>query len=420
MSVEVICVGTELLLGEIVNTNAQYLAQELASLGIPHYHQSVVGDNRKRLKQVIDIALNRGASILIFTGGLGPTPDDLTTATIADYFQTPLVENQEVLADIVKKFADRGIIMTPNNRQQAFLPEGAQVLPNRTGTAPGIIWHPRPDLLILTFPGVPSEMTSMWQATAVPYLQKLGWGKEIIYSHTLRFRGISEATLATKVAKFFDLSTPTVAPYVSKGEVRLRISAKATSLLEAKGIIEPVAQEIKEIAGLDYFGSDEDTLSSIVGNLLLLAGETLSVAESCTGGGLGEMISETAGSSAYFYGGVIAYSNQVKINLLDVNPATIEQYGAVSPQVALEMARGVTKKLKTTWGISITGIAGPGGGTPTKPVGLVYIGIAGPEEILTSFEFKFGEQRERSTIRYLSSCSALDQFRRKLITRNKL
>ncbi len=420
MTAELICVGTELLLGEILNTNVQYLAQELADLGIPHYHQSVVGDNPERIKQVIEIAINRGASILIFTGGLGPTPDDLTTKTIADYFQTPLVENREIRADIEQKFAARGMKMTANNLQQAFLPVGAQVLPNPTGTAPGMIWQPRNNLLLLTFPGVPSEMSSMWQGTAVPYLKELGWGREVIYSHTLRFRGISESALATKVESFLDLTNPTVAPYASKGEVRLRVCARANSGHEAQKIIQPVAQQIKEIAGLDYFGADQDTLASVVGALLSQAGETLSVAESCTGGGLGEMITATPGSSAYFQGGVIAYSNQVKINLLGVNPDTLEQYGAVSPQVALEMAKGISQKLSTTWGIGITGIAGPDGGTAIKPVGLVYIGIAGPDGILNSLELKLGNKRDRSSIRYLSSCSALDNFRRELILRNEI
>ncbi len=420
MTAEVICVGTELLLGEILNTNVQYLAQELASLGIPHYHQSVVGDNPERIKQVIEIAINRGASILIFTGGLGPTPDDLTTKTIADYFQTPLVENREIRADIEQKFAARGLQMTDNNRQQAFLPVGSQVLPNPTGTAPGIIWQPRANLLVLTFPGVPSEMSCMWQRTSVPYLKKLGWGREVIYSHTLRFRGVSESALATKVASFLDLTNPTVAPYASKGEVRLRVCARANSGQDAQKLIEPVAQQIKEIAGLDYFGADQDTVASVVGALLSQAGETLSVAESCTGGGLGEMITATPGSSAYFPGGVIAYSNQVKINLLGVNPDTLEQYGAVSPQVALEMARGISHKLSTTWGLGVTGIAGPDGGTAIKPVGLVYIGMAGPDGILNSFELKLGNNRDRSTIRYLSSCYALDNLRRELILRNEI
>ena len=417
MSAEIICVGTELLLGDILNTNVQFLAQQLASWGIPHYYQSVVGDNLGRIEQVIEIASQR-SSILIFTGGLGPTPDDLTAEAIADFFGTPLIERPEILRDIAEKFAKRGREMTPNNRQQALIPEGAEILPNPAGTAPGIIWQPRPNLTILTFPGVPSEMQRMWRETAVPYLKSQGWGKEIIYSHTLRFRGIGESALAEKVADFFDLTNPTVAPYASKGEVRLRISAKATSEAEAIALISPVAQQLQEIAGLDYFGADDDTLASVVGKLLRQAGETLSVAESCTGGGLGELLTSVPGSSDYFRGGVIAYENQVKMSLLDVGSEDLAQFGAVSEPVAKQMALGVKKQLGTAWGLSITGIAGPGGGTESKPVGLVYIGLAGPDGKVESFEYRFGKERDRSTIRYLSACNALDRLRRRLLIRD--
>jgi nicotinamide-nucleotide amidase len=199
MTAEIICVGTELLLGNILNRNAQFLAQQLAGLGIPHYYQTVVGDNPQRLKQVIEIAIKR-AQVLIFTGGLGPTPDDLTTETLADFFNAPLIERPEILADIVRKYAQRGREITPSNRKQALIPAGAEVLPNPGGTAPGIVWQPRPSLVILTFPGVPSEMQRMWQETAVPYLKSQGFGKEIIYSRTLKFWGIAESALAEKVS----------------------------------------------------------------------------------------------------------------------------------------------------------------------------------------------------------------------------
>lgn len=414
MSAEIICVGTELLLGDILNTNCHYLAQQLASLGIPHYYQTVVGDNPQRLKQVIEIASDR-AQVLIFTGGLGPTPDDLTTETIAEFFNASLVENPVIIADITDKFAQRGYIMTANNRKQALFPTGADILPNPTGTAPGIVWQPRPGLHILTFPGVPSEMKRMWQETAVPYLKSQGWGKEIIYSRMMRFRGVGESALAEKVNHLFDLTNPTVAPYASKGETRLRVSAKASSEAEAIAAIEPVAKQIQEIAGVDYFGSDNDTLASVVGKLLQTRGETLSVAESCTGGGLGEMLTTVSGSSEYFWGGVISYDNRVKINFLDVNPEDLAQFGAVSPIVAEQMALGVKKRLGTTWALSITGIAGPGGGTEIKPVGLVYIGLADPDGKVESFEYRLGVLRDRETIRYLSACNALDRLRRKLL-----
>jgi len=416
MSAEIICVGTELLLGDILNSNAQFLALELADLGIPHYYQTVVGDNPGRLKQVLAIASDR-SNLLIFTGGLGPTPDDLTTETIADFFGVPLIERADVLEDIALKFASRGRTMTPSNRKQALIPRGAEVLPNPGGTAPGIIWQPRTGLTILTFPGVPSEMHRMWRETAVPYLKSQGWGKEIIHSRTLRFWGIGESALAEKVACFFDLTNPTVAPYAGQGQVRLRVSARATSEAAAEQLIEPVAQQLRQIGGLDYFGDDNDTLASVVGQLLTDADETLSVAESCTGGGLGSMLTDVPGSSNYFLGGVISYDNSVKASVLGVDSSDLYTLGAVSKAVAKQMATGVRSLLSTHWGLSITGIAGPGGGTDTKPVGLVYIGLAKPDGTVECFKYLLGENRSRSTLRHASACNALDQLRRCLLAR---
>lgn len=416
MSAEIICVGTELLLGDILNSNAQFLAQQLAQLGIPHYYQTVVGDNPERLKQVIEIATSR-AQILIFTGGLGPTPDDLTCETIADFFGVPLVERPEIIEDITQKFAGRGRVMTPSNRKQALIPQGADILPNPTGTAPGIIWQPRSDITIFTFPGVPSEMHHMWRETAVPFLKNQGWGQEIIYSRSLKFWGIGESALAEKVAAYLNLPNPTVAPYAGKGEVRLRISAKATSEDAAEALILPIEKQIKEIAGLDYYGADDRTLACVVGELLRTKKETLSVAESCTGGGLGQILTEISGSSDYFWGGVISYDNSVKVGLLNVKPEDLDKFGAVSATVAEQMAVGIKTRLLTTWGLSITGIAGPTGGTDTKPVGLVYIGLAGPKDEVASFEYRFGTMRGRTLIRLLSANTALDLLRRQLLTR---
>ncbi|MEH2236945.1 competence/damage-inducible protein A [Nostoc sp.] len=416
MSAEIICVGTELLLGDILNGNAQFLAQQLAQLGIPHYYQTVVGDNPERLKQVIEIAISR-AQILIFTGGLGPTPDDLTCEAIADFFKVPLVERSDIIEDITQKFAQRGRVMSPSNRKQALIPQGAEILPNPSGTAPGIIWQPRPEITIFTFPGVPSEMHLMWEETAVPFLKSQGWGKEIIYSRSLKFWGIGESALAEKVASYLKLPNPTVAPYAGKGEVRLRVSAKATSEAAAEALIAPIEKQIKEIAGLDFYGVNDNTLASVVGQLLRTSKETLSVAESCTGGGLGQMLTEISGSSDYFWGGVISYDNSVKVGLLGVNPEDLDKFGAVSAIVAEQMAVGVKTRLATTWGLSITGIAGPTGGTDTKPVGLVYVGLAGPKDEVASFEYQFGAARGRTLIRHVSANAALDNLRRKLLTR---
>ncbi|MDB9527708.1 competence/damage-inducible protein A [Oscillatoria sp. CS-180] len=409
-SAEVICVGSELLLGDILNTNAQFLAKELAQLGIPHYYQTVVGDNPQRIQQVVKVACER-SRLLFFTGGLGPTPDDLTVETLADFFDAPLEERSDVLEDIQQKFARRGREMTPSNRKQALIPKGADVLPNPAGSAPGIIWEPCPGLVLMTFPGVPKEMHIMWQETAVPYLKIHGWSSAPIYSRTLKFWGIGESTLAERVAHLLQLENPTVAPYASQGTVKLRVSAKAATEAEANSLIKPISEEIMKIAGNHYYGTDEDTLESVVGERLREKGQTLSVAESCTGGGLGRMLTAVSGSSDYFMGGIISYDNAVKIGLLGVQPAVLESEGAVSDPVACQMAKGVRSRLGTDWGLSITGIAGPGGGTEEKPVGLVYIGVAGPKGWVESRCYRFGNLRGRDWIRHLSCCSALDLLR---------
>lgn len=413
MAAEVICVGTELLLGDILNSNSQYLAKELAALGVPHFYQTVVGDNIDRVHQAIEIGATR-SSILIFTGGLGPTPDDLTTESIASYFNTPLVEYPEVIADIERKYAQRGREMTASNRKQALQPQGAAILPNPLGTAPGMIWQPRAGLTIFTFPGVPREMYRMWQDTAIPFLKTQGYGQNPIYSRSLRFFGVAESALAEQVNHLFDSNNPTVAPYAGKGQVRLRISARAANETAANSLIEPIAREIQQIAGDNYFGSDDDTLASVVGQLLMAKGQTLAVAESCTGGGLGQMLTDTPGSSSYFMGGIISYANRIKVDLLGVNAEDLARAGAVSETVAMQMAAGVKAKLGTDWGVSITGVAGPGGGTEAKPVGLVYIGIARPDGEVEGIKYQLGSQQERGLIRQMSASQTLDLLRRRL------
>jgi nicotinamide-nucleotide amidase len=412
---EIICVGTELLLGEILNSNAQFLAQELAKLGIPHFFQTVVGDNPNRIKQAIALACQR-SSILIFTGGLGPTPDDLTTEAIADFFETPLVEDPSVWEDIEQKHTVRGLIPSPSNRKQALLPEGADVLPNPTGTAPGLIWQPHPGLTLLTFPGVPRELYPMWAETAIPFLKGQGWGTDQIYSRNLRFWGIPESALAEKVAPFLQQTSPTVAPYASRGEARLRISVRSASQAEAEQALDVVQQQIQALCGRDYYGTDQDTLATVVGRLLTANGQTISVAESCTGGGLGHKLTDAPGSSSYFWGGVIAYDNRVKLQLLNVEAEVLDRLGAVSALVAEKMAVGIQTLLGTDWGISITGIAGPGGGSETKPVGLIYIGLARPDGTVTHQAYRIGIGRGRDWIRDVSASHALDLLRRQLLS----
>ncbi|MFN4816568.1 MAG: competence/damage-inducible protein A [Pseudanabaena sp.] len=411
---EILCIGTELLLGEILNSNAQYLAQQLALLGVPHFYQTVVGDNPVRIHQALEIAASR-SNLIITTGGLGPTPDDLTTESIANFFDTPLEERPEIWERIQQMATQTGRKLTANNRKQALLPKGAEILPNPVGTAPGMIWEPQPNLLILTFPGVPSELYPMWEHTAARLLQTRNYGQGIFHSKVLLYWGIAESALATKVNHLFDLINPTVAPYANYGQARLRITARANTQQEAIALIAPVEAEIRELTGEFCYGTDEDTLASVAGKLLQERGQTLAVAESCTGGWLGQTLTEVSGSSSYFLGGVISYSNEVKVDLLNVDRQTLEQCGAVSAIVAKQMAIGVKSKLKSDWGISITGIAGPTGGTDTKPVGLVYIGIADPQSKVEAIELRFSPSRGRNWIRMATVSSALDLFRKRFV-----
>lgn len=406
---EVLCIGTELLLGTITNGNARWIAEQLAALGIPHYRQEVVGDNRERVIEAVRQASGR-CRVLLTTGGLGPTPDDLTTEAIAAAFATPLVEHPEVWADIQAKAAARGRVCSPSIRRQALLPQGAAVLPNPTGTAPGMIWSPVPGFTLLTFPGVPSEMQAMWQASADPWLRQAGLARGVFASRMLRFWGVSEAALAEELADLLARENPTVAPYAGAGEVKLRITARADSPAAAAALLAPVEAELRARTGLACFGADADSLASVVLERLRQRGETLAVAESCTGGGLGAALTAVPGSSKAFQGGVIAYANTVKQVLLGVPAALLEEHGAVSDAVAIAMAEGVRRLTGSTWALAVTGIAGPDGGGSDKPVGLVHIALAGPAGTSSS-GVRFGASRGRHWIRTLTAGEALNRLR---------
>lgn len=414
MGAEIICIGTELLLGEILNSNAQYLASELAALGIPHHYQTVVGDNIPRIHQVLELARQR-SQIVLFTGGLGPTPDDLTHEAIASFFETPLVEDLQLLTEIERKFAERGRVMSPSNRKQAFLPQGASALPNPVGSAPGAIWEPEPDLLLLTFPGVPREMHRMWTDTAIPTLRSRGWGREIFHSQVLRFWGTSESGLAEQLGELFDSQNPTVAPYAGKGEVRIRVTARAETAEAARALMAPIVKQIQQIGGSHYYGSDDDTLASVVGDLLQQSKTRVALAETCTGGWVGQQLTAIPGSSAYFAGSVVAYDNAVKESVLDVDKETAIKHGSVSAEIVTQMALGVKRALQSDWGVAISGIAGPGGGSEEKPVGLTYVAIARPDGSVETSERRFGARRGREWVRWLASQSALDRLRRNLL-----
>ncbi|MEB3254968.1 MAG: competence/damage-inducible protein A [Synechococcaceae cyanobacterium] len=411
-SVEILCVGTELLLGNILNGNARWLAERLAALGLPHHRQGVVGDNRDRLIAAVREAAQR-CRVLVITGGLGPTPDDLTTEAIAAAFDAELVEHAGVWADIQAKLQQRGRSAEASLRRQALLPRGAGLLPNPTGTAPGMIWTPRPGFTVLTFPGVPSEMKAMWEATAAPWLRASGLARGVFASRMLHFWGMSESGLAERVADLLALQNPTVAPYAGAGEVRLRITACAADALAATALLAPVEAELRARTGRCCFGVDGQSLAAVVLERLEQRGETVAVAESCTGGGIGAALAAVPGASQTFLGGVIAYANSVKQGLLAVPEALLREQGAVSDAVVLAMAEGARRCTGATWAVAVSGIAGPTGGSAEKPVGLVHIAVAGPNGAQAE-PVRFGAQRGREWIQTLAVGEALNRLRLRL------
>ena len=414
--VEILCVGTELLLGDILNGNARWLAQRLAALGLPHYRQTVVGDNPQRLAAAVREAAMR-SRVLITTGGLGPTPDDLTTEALAAAFETPLRERPELWDEIQAKLSSGGRPVAPCNRRQAFLPEGAEVLPNPLGSAPGMIWSPQPDFTVLTFPGVPSEMRAMFTRTAEPWLRRHGGASGVFVSRVLRFSGIGESNLAEQVADLFEGRNPTVAPYASLGDVTLRLTACGDSPVEAEALLDPLEADLRQRTGVLCYGRDDDSLSSVVLDRLRQHHHTLAVAESCTGGAIGAALTAVPGSSAVFAGGVIAYSNAVKQRQLGVPSDLLERHGAVSDAVVMAMAEGVRDRLETDWGLAVSGIAGPGGGSDEKPVGLVHVAVAGPDGCEAA-ALRFGDRRGRGAVQQLTVIRGLDRLRLRLLAQS--
>lgn len=372
MTAEIIAIGTEILLGDILNTNAQYLSRQLADMGISVYFQSVVGDNEERLLETLRLAMSR-TDIIITTGGLGPTTDDLSKETIAKALGLSLVEHEESSKRILSYFKDRGITMSANNLKQATVPKGATVLTNHNGTAPGFMVETKQNRVIV-LPGPPNEMVPMYQESVKPILERLSDG--IIYSRTLKLCGIGESTVAEKIQHIIDRQTnPTIAPYAKSGEVHLRVTAKSHDEAEATKMIDKVEREVRQIVGNYIYTTDGRSLEATITDLMKHRGYTLSVAESCTGGLLSGRIINCSGVSDVYKEGFVTYSNEAKEKHLGVRHETLDHYGAVSEETAREMVEGLVNHTGTTAGIAITGIAGPTGGTEDKPVGLVYIGV---------------------------------------------
>lgn len=401
---EIICVGTELLLGEIVNTNAAFIARELASLGICVYHQEVVGDNPARLSEVYQKAISR-SELVILSGGLGPTYDDLTKETVAEVLGLPMICDEESLERIKAYFAATGREMTKNNEKQAYVPLGGRAIQNDYGTAPGIAVESR-DCITVLLPGPPNELEPMFTERIVPYLSE--YTGEHIVSHNINIMGMGESKVETVLKNLMMSSeNPTVAPYAKLGEVRLRITARANEVDAADRMCFDMIERIKETeVGKYIYGIDIDTIEEAVIKELKKYGKTLATAESCTGGLIAKKLTDIPGSSEVFKSGIVSYCNEVKSSVLGVDKQTLERCTAVSSNVAMEMARGVRSLLNADIGISATGYAGPDGGTETEPCGTVYIGIS--TERGESFErLSYSSMRSRSFIREAAAGRAL-------------
>lgn len=409
---ELISVGTEILLGDILNTDAQYLSIELAKLGISVIHQSTVGDNRERLLAQLDEAAKR-SDIIILSGGLGPTPDDLTKEVCCEFFGKEMFLHEPTVEKIKKYFSSKGIEMAQNNLKQAMLPKDCVIFPNDNGTAPGMAIE-KDGVHILVLPGPPRELKPMFQNCAVPYLMQ--FSDRIIVSHNIRTFGIGESSMAERVNDLFDAQNPTVAPYAKDGEALLRVTAMAKTKEDAESLCEPIIEEIKKRLDSYVYCVDYNCIEEAVVGMLKEHHLKVATAESCTGGLIAKRITDVPGASEAFECGIISYANGIKHKVLGVSEDDLNKYGAVSEPVAKQMAQGALKVSGADIAVSVTGIAGPDSDSTGKPVGLVYIGLADKEnvwvrEIRTS-------RRDRSYNRYVSASNALDMIR--LYIDNKL
>lgn len=373
MNAEIIAVGSELLLGQIANTNAQYLSKKLSSIGINVFYHTSVGDNRDRILEVLYIASKR-SEIIILTGGLGPTLDDLTKETLAEFLNLGLVEDETSVNTIESYMKMRGRPVTANSLKQAMFPQGSLILPNDHGTAPGAIVK-KLNKSYVVLPGPPFELEPMFENYCLPHLAEYGDCK--IVSRVLKIYGMGEAMIEEKIKDLLlNQSNPTVAPLAGYGDVTLRLTVKCTRNDEPEVWFKPLESQIRNRLGTFIYGTDDETLESVVAGLLKKNNLTLSIAESCTGGLISDLLTNVPGISDNLIESIVVYSNQSKSKRLFVKEETLKQYGAVSEQTVIEMAKGIRDITRSDIGLAVTGIAGPDGGTEIKPVGLVYIAIA--------------------------------------------
>lgn len=403
---EIISVGTELLLGEILNTNARFLSLELASLGISVLHQTTVGDNPHRLAQALKDALSR-SDIVITSGGLGPTADDITKEVCCQVMGFELTVDKEILALLEKFFATRGIKMPHTNKKQAFIPLGGTVFHNNNGTAPGVACE-KDGKCVIMLPGPPRELNPMFLESIKPFLSKYTNG--IILSHTVRTFGIGESAMAELAEDLLDSENPTVAPYAKDGEALLRVTACAQTAAQAEKLCDPVLKSLLERLSPYVYGVDVDSLQQKVVELLTKKKLTVALAESCTAGYTAKRLTEIAGASKVFECGIVAYSNRIKIKLLNVSPDTLNKYGAVSEQTAVEMAKGARAVGGADIGVGITGIAGPESDGSKKPVGLCFIALADVDTVRVE-KIETGRPFDREYNRYYAASRALNMIR---------
>ncbi len=411
MSTEILTIGTELLLGQIVDTNASWIAQRLAETGIDLFYKTTVGDNAARIEAALRQALSR-ADIIITTGGLGPTEDDLTRDVVAAVLGRPLHLDPAILVHIERRFAHRKILMTDNNRKQAMVPEGAEVLHNPNGTAPGLFLKDR-GRCVACLPGVPAEMKPLLTEEVIPRIREAFGIKSRIVSRVLKTCGISESKLDQAIGDYFrEMRNPTIGVLAHAGEIHVRLTCKGEDPTEITRMLDELEAKIRGRLGALIFGRDEEKLEALVGHLMRERHATLAVAESCTGGLIASRLTDIPGSSDYFERGVVAYSVEAKEEILGVPEEMVREFGAVSVPVVRAMADGVRLKSRTTFGLATTGIAGPTGGTPEKPVGLVCIALAWDGGDLAR-EYRFHGGRE--LIKYRATQMALEMLRRHLL-----
>lgn len=404
MVVEIITTGTELLLGDILNTNVQYLSRQLNQRGFDVLYHTTVGDNYQRMKKVLELACQR-ADIIITSGGLGPTRGDITKEVVREVCHRESYLDQESWQRIQDFFALRKRSYTPNNINQAMLPVGCEVLTNEVGTAPGV-WLEHEGKIIVLLPGPPFELVDMCEKQLFPKLEKRFGANGIIFSRVLHLRNIGESSLADLLDPIIMAQTnPTLALYARKGETIIRITAKAESMEQIKAMLEAKEEELRKVVGKYIYGVDEETLASCLGKLLLERKETIAFAESCSGGLATSLMTDVAGSSAYVASSVVCYSNEIKHKLLGVSQETLDSYTAISRETALEMAQGVKALMNSTYGVGITGNAGPGP-SEGKPVGLVYIAIATPKDTYCQ-ELHFTATRSENKLRIATTAISM-------------